>query len=102
MEGQTYSTANELQAKRQWDDKGRIREDSLEEVLLKTVPRGYRRWERACKVTGTACGLAQEVKGKEGDEVGDVNTDQASKSPVIFLLRRLYFIWKTMGNDKGI
>lgn len=44
----------------------------------------------------------QEVKGKEGNEAGDVNTDQASKSPVIFLLRRLYFIWKTMGNDKGI
>lgn len=24
------------------------------------------------------------------------------KNPAVFLLRRLYFIWKTMQNDKGI
>lgn len=54
------TTANELQAKRQWEHKGGIREDSLEEVLLKTV----QRWERACQITGTACGLAWMKHGE--------------------------------------
>ena len=45
----------------------------------------------------------QEVKAEEGDESGDINTNQAVRVLCcFFFLTRLYFIWKTMGEQQGI
>lgn len=43
----------------------------------------------------------QDLKGEEGDEAGNVKRSDC-KSPVNFLLTRLYLIWETMENNKGM
>ena len=45
------------QAKRQWKPKDGIREDSLEEVFLKTA-KALQEVGKACQIIGTVCGLA--------------------------------------------
>lgn len=43
----------------------------------------------------------QGLKGEEEDEAGNVKRSDC-KSAVNFLLTRLYLIWETMENNKGI
>lgn len=43
----------------------------------------------------------QDLKREEEDEAGNVKRSDC-KSPVNFLLTRLYLTWETMENNKGI
>lgn len=81
------TTANELQAKRQWEHKGGIREDSLEEVLLKTVQRSLQEVGKSMpsyrNSMWTGMDETRGVKGKDGDEARRKHRS-GCKSPVIF------------------
>lgn len=74
----------------------RIREDSLEEVPLKTAKPQKQAGKNKSSIRAQQHVVykngIKEAKGEEGDKDKDINPDHVT--PVLFQLRRLYFIWK--------
>lgn len=69
--------------------------------LCKATKEGGKEHAKLQEQHGTSMDKNTRNKGGGRSEARDLSTDQAI-SPVIFLLRKLYFIWKTMRTNKGI